>query len=118
MCIRDSIYPDDEELFRSHFQKIVDGEAEAVGEYRILKADESFIWCRITASAIRDDNAKLQKVIGMISDIDEQKRKVFFAQEQAMRDTLTGLYNRCLLYTSGCALRGADWEDRYPVCKE
>ena len=88
------IYPDDEELFRSHFQKIVDGEAEAVGEYRILKADESFIWCRITASAIRDDNAKLQKVIGMISDIDEQKRKVFFAQEQAMRDTLTGLYNR------------------------
>lgn len=88
------IYPDDEELFRSHFRKIEDGFPEAVGEYRIRKADESFIWCRITASAIRDENEKLQKVIGMISDIDEQKRKVFFAQEQAMRDTLTGLYNR------------------------
>lgn len=88
------IHPEDIELFSRHFDSIRQGGEQAVCEYRKKKGEGDFLWCRISTTAIRNSEGKLLKAIGMISDIDEQKRKMMTVQEQAKRDPLTGLYNR------------------------
>ncbi len=45
-------------------------------------------------SAIFDGSGRPLKVVGILSDIDEQKRKLQTAEESAMKDPLTQLYNK------------------------
>ena len=51
-------------------------------------------WCRLRASSQFDAAGKVSRVIGMLADVDEQKRAEEALQYQADRDELTQLYNR------------------------
>lgn len=88
------IAAEDAPIMREQFRKLQSGKDEDCTEYRIRKADGTFLWCRIIATAVRDASGGLQKVIGMLSDIDTQKKQIQDVREKAMRDALTGLYNR------------------------
>lgn len=63
-------------------------------EVRIEKADGTFIWCRIRVSLQKNKQGIPTKIIGVIADIDEMKKKTHLLQEQARKDTLTDLYNK------------------------
>lgn len=63
-------------------------------EVRILKIDGTYIWCKIRATLQVDEKGRPKKAIGVIVDIDDEKKKTQQLKEQAQRDTLTGLYNK------------------------
>lgn len=75
-------------------ESMLQGSAYAQTEFRIQKADGDYIWCRARATGQRDDDRRLVKVIGVILDVDAEKRMVKRLQEKAERDALTGLYNK------------------------
>ncbi|MCQ5130210.1 diguanylate cyclase [Butyricicoccus faecihominis] len=63
-------------------------------EIRIQDAEERYIWCRVRITDQYDENGKPLKTVGVITDIDREKRLVDDLRRRAERDALTGLYNR------------------------
>lgn len=65
-----------------------------VMEVRVAKADGRYLWCRFRSTALRDSTGKIRKIVGIIINIDEEKRSAQALQEQAERDGLTRLLNK------------------------
>ena len=63
-------------------------------EFRIADAAGNYIWCRVRATLQVDENGRPAKAVGVIIDIDREKRRTQKLQEKAERDALTGLYNK------------------------
>ncbi|MEG1992098.1 MAG: diguanylate cyclase [Acetivibrio sp.] len=63
-------------------------------EIRIRDIFEKYIWCRIRVTTQFNTEGKPVRAVGVILDIDEEKRQKLLLQEQAQRDALTGLYNK------------------------
>ncbi|MBR2382252.1 MAG: diguanylate cyclase, partial [Anaerotignum sp.] len=63
-------------------------------EVRIAKADGRYLWCRWQAVAVHDDDGNLLKMIGIILNIDDEKKARKELQEKAERDALTKLLNK------------------------
>ncbi|MEG1068733.1 MAG: diguanylate cyclase [Ruthenibacterium sp.] len=82
------------ERFLAIYQKIGAGEHFATDEIHIKKSDGTFLWCRVSATAVFDENQKLHRVVGVIEDIDQAKREMHDVTEKAKRDMATGLYNK------------------------
>lgn len=82
--------------FFSIIQKMKEGIKYAEAEIRLQNKRQNgkFTWCKIRITAIGDENQKPKKAIGLISDIDKQKRQNEKIEEAANRDSLTGLYNK------------------------
>lgn len=90
----DKIPKNDMDSFRNVCRQLIDGEKVVSGEFRIKKADGSFLWCSVTATAILDKDGQSYKAVGILSDIDTQKRTLQSVKEYAQKDSLTGLYNK------------------------
>jgi len=54
----------------------------------------NYIWCKVIATTIYDENNKPIKAVGRIQDIDSQIKEKEILQEEARRDSLTGMYNK------------------------
>ena len=63
-------------------------------ELRIANTNGRYRWCRIRASALWDENGKLEKVVGIIINIDTEKQAEQVLQDRAERDSLTKLLNK------------------------
>ncbi|MEG2072621.1 MAG: diguanylate cyclase [Oscillospiraceae bacterium] len=88
------VAPEDEEQCLATYQRIEDGEHFSTGEFRIKKSNGDFLWCRVSITAIVDADNRLCRAVGVITDIDRDKRELYEATEQAQRDAMTGLYNK------------------------
>lgn len=62
-------------------------------DVRIRNFKNQYIWCRIRAASQYDGEGKPLRVVGTISDIDEEKRMMEDLRRRAELDALTGLYN-------------------------
>lgn len=62
-------------------------------EVRIAAADGRWLWCKIRACGIYDTSGMLTHVIGLIVDIDDEKKAHCALQAQAEQDSLTKLTN-------------------------
>lgn len=94
MFATDIIFEEDKPTLRGRFQSILKGSDEMECEYRIKSDDGSYLWVDVHATALRDSEGKLLKILGIISDIDQRKREIIKAQKAAVSDPLTGLLNR------------------------
>lgn len=63
-------------------------------EARIQKENGDYIWTRIRATALRDESGTITKLVGIIINIDAEKRAANALQERAERDALTKLLNK------------------------
>lgn len=90
----ENIHKNDLESFRKIGCQLLNGEKQTTGEFRIRKADGSYLWCSVSATAILDQNGKAYKAVGILSDIDVQRQVLQTAKEYAQKDSLTGLYNK------------------------
>lgn len=88
------VHPDDVARYGDAILTLEGVEPGAQWEMRIRDAQEKYIWCRIRATPQYDARGKPVKFIGLISDIDAEKRRTQRLIERAQRDALTGLYNR------------------------
>lgn len=91
-------------------QNMREGSSYQFVEIRILRADGEYMWCRLRATGIYDNSTgKLLKVVGVIIDIDAEKKAAYALKEQAEKDSLTMLLNantsrrRAEEYLAACA---------------
>lgn len=63
-------------------------------EFRIRDTWGNFTWSRIRATVQYDLHRQPVKAVGVISDIDAEKKQKQLLLEQAQRDPLTNLYNK------------------------
>lgn len=66
-------------------------------EYRIRKKSGVIIWIRERAKIVLDGNGRVSHVDGIFHDITDRKLLQEDLQNAALRDSLTGLYNRRFL---------------------
>lgn len=95
--LSENIHPDDMDNFVKLMKDTAEGISYSETEFRIRNADGIFLWCRIRATTQYDENKRPIKAVGVIVDIDEEKRQRQALQEQAQRDALTGLYNKATI---------------------
>ncbi len=76
------------------FEKFRDGLPESDEELKVVNKYGESRWYKASMSAICDNSGRPLRVVGILSDIDEQKRKLMDAEESAMKDPLTQLYNK------------------------
>ena len=87
-------HPDDLPLLLDRITHLENGSPYEMVEVRISTAAGRYLWCRIRASAVRDGNSALEKVVGVIINIDAEKQTQRQLQDRAERDSLTKLLNK------------------------
>lgn len=90
----DQIYKEDMKAFGEMLNDIINGETYREAEIRMKIKTGEYIWCKIRITAIFDSNGNISKAIGVISDIDKEKKEAEELLFKASRDSLTSLYNK------------------------
>jgi len=88
------IHPDDLDVFLDIMHRMASGEAYGEAEFRIVNQAGRYLWNRIRATLLTDGQGRPYKVVGVVIDIDQEKRQTQRLLAKAERDTLTGLYNK------------------------
>ena len=88
------LYPDDMPLLADCISDLKNGAPYAMTEVRIATARGGYLWCRYRATAIRDARGALQKITGIIINIDAEKQTEQALQSQVEQDPLTKLFNK------------------------
>lgn len=88
------IHSDDKERFALMLERIRQGVSYAEEEVRVCERENRYIWCRVRMTALFDDEGQPVRAVGVILDIDNEKRSAQKLLEKAQRDTLTKLYNK------------------------
>lgn len=88
------IHPEDMAEFNKLVKQISEGEPYAEIEFRLANDKGRYLWCKIRAVAQFDRSGKPFKAVGILMDIDDQKRTSQVLIDKAERDELTGLYNK------------------------
>lgn len=92
-----NIHPDDREAVLAAMSNLTAGTAYAELELRLRNKLGNYLWCRIRATVQTDAAGVPIKVVGVIADIDADKRHQQQLLDQASKDALTGLLNRSTL---------------------
>ena len=87
-------HPDDLPRLFDPISNLENGSNYEAVEVRIASAKGHYIWCRFRASAIRDDDGNLKKIVGIIINIDAEKQAQQNLLDRADRDSLTKLLNK------------------------
>lgn len=90
----DNIHPDDMQTMRKMISSVLAGTPYLEHEFRIRDIKGHFRWCRVRATVQYDEDDRPIKAIGVIADIDGDKRRTQRLLDQAQKDGLTGLLNR------------------------
>ena len=88
------IYPEDRTVLLRLCRRLMDNTSYVEEEARLQKKDGTFIWCRIRATLQTGNGGAKKKVIGVILDIDDEKKKTERLKERAEKDALTDVYNK------------------------
>ncbi|MFW2489208.1 diguanylate cyclase domain-containing protein [Clostridium chromiireducens] len=73
---------------------IIYGDSYTETEIRVRKNENEYIWCKMRITAMFDEDGNIFKAIGIIIDIDKEKKEAEELLYKAQRDSLTGLYNK------------------------
>ena len=90
------VHPADIQVLSNLFTKMAMGVAYAECEFRIADITGRYRWCKARAGAQFDESGKAIKAVGVLMDIDEEKRTSAQLREEAQRDGLTRLYNKSI----------------------
>ncbi len=88
------LHPDDLPLLLDRIRNLENGSSYEMLEVRISTNRGRYLWFRIRASALRDDVGKLNRIVGLIVNIDAEKQAEQALQDRADRDALTKLLNK------------------------
>lgn len=88
------VHPDTAKDFLEMYGKIRAGIPSASCEIMTHIAEGDYLWRKITMTNIFDDQGNPVRAVGMLEDIDRQKRREEKLRNRSERDPLTGLYNK------------------------
>lgn len=89
-----NIHVDDMHSFITIMKNTAAGKPYSEAEIRIKDIRGWYRWCRIRASTQFDDEGHAIKAVGVILDINLEKREKQNLIKMAQRDALTGIYNK------------------------
>lgn len=89
-----NIHSEDIPAFVKIMKEIAAGVPYSETEFRIKNSKKQYTWCRIRATAQFDDVGNAIKAVGVILDINAEKREKQDLLKMAQRDPLTGIYNK------------------------
>lgn len=92
--LKAKIHPDDLERYRKDLDGLEKGKNFERNEYRIKNIYGDFIWVLMRTATLKDKDGNIQKVVGVMVDIDRAKKSEQQLTERASYDALTELYNR------------------------
>lgn len=95
--LSENIHPDDMAAFIRIMKDTAEGVPYSETEFRIKDANSCYSWCRIRATTQFDSDRQPVKAIGVIVDIDEEKKQKQMLIQQAQYDALTGIYNKATI---------------------
>lgn len=88
------VFPEDQPAFASLLTRIRGGERYLEEEMRLIDAGGEIVWCRMRLTGLMDESGRVVRAVGVIVDIDVEKRNAQVLLERVQRDTLTHLYNK------------------------
>ena len=88
------IHPEDQDTFVALLDKVKNGAAYAEAEFRIQTTAISYLWCRARLTGQQDETGCTIKAVGVIQDIDHEKRQNERLIEISQMDNLTNLYHK------------------------
>ncbi|MDU7028808.1 diguanylate cyclase domain-containing protein [Robinsoniella peoriensis] len=88
------VFREDLPAFRNAFDQIRRGKGYMEIEARVKKTKEEYIWCRFRLTSQLNKDGIPIKAVGVIIDIDNEKKNSQQLLEKAERDPLTKLYNK------------------------
>lgn len=91
-CMKGIIVPDDLKIYEEHNKNIMDGKASAC-EYRIITKDGKPKWIRDYGYMVRDEEGN-SRIYKAFQDITERKLAEEVLYKEAIKDPLTGVFNR------------------------
>jgi len=94
MGLATHFHPDDLIHVRDCVGKICEGVDSVVIDVRIANAAGKYLWTKITATGRKDARGNVNRIIGILQDIDDLKRAALILQEKAEKDALTKLLNK------------------------
>lgn len=89
-----NIHPDDMMAFISIMTDTAAGVPYSETEFRIRNERGKFTWCRIRATTQYDNDRRPLRAVGVIVDIEEEKKRRQELIIRAQNDCLTGLLNK------------------------
>lgn len=91
-----NIHPDDMMAFISIMTDTAAGVPYSETEFRIRNERGKFTWCRIRATTQYDNDRRPLRAVGVIVDIEEEKKRRQELIIRAQNDCLTGLLNKAV----------------------
>ncbi len=88
------LHPGDMPLVVSVFHALLNGSSYQEFDLRVARLDGQYLWCRARITTQYDRHGTPIRLVGIIINIDAQKRAAKTLQERAERDPLTGLLNK------------------------
>lgn len=88
------IHKDDKDRYMSDLDKILGTSNFMQGEYRVKSIYGDFIWVMIKATKFFNRDDVPTKIVGVIMDIDKEKKSEMHLIQRASYDALTQIYNR------------------------
>ena len=88
------IHPEDEEKAREAIRELNEGTGRSMCEVRLLDTSGRYVWYRNSMMAVRDEDGKIVKVLGVITNVNEEKLRMQIMEDCAKKDPLTGLLNK------------------------
>lgn len=89
-----NFHPDDLPLLRAKIRALREGKTTDVVDVRIANNEGRYSWSRIRASAVTGDDGRVERLVGIVHDIDDLKSDALDMKKQAQRDELTRLLNK------------------------
>lgn len=93
----ENIHKEDVTAFVKIMKDTAAGVPYSETEFRIKDITGRYYWCRIRATAQYTSDGRPVKAVGVIVDIDEEKKQKQALIELAQYDTLTGIYNKATI---------------------
>lgn len=88
------VHKDDKERYINDLERILGPANFMQGEYRVKSIYGDFIWIMIKATKFYNRDEIPTKIVGVIMDIDKEKKSEMHLIQRASNDALTQLFNR------------------------
>lgn len=88
------IHRDDTEKVAELIRIITIKESGIDQQIRVKDANDKYIWCRLICVPIPDETNERKEYVGKLINIDMHKKQLGLLEKKAMRDPLTGAFNK------------------------
>ena len=88
------IYEEDMEKFAELFRILTIKGDNVDEQIRIRNLKNEYVWSRLIAMTVRGQEGELKEIVGKLINIDLHKKELARLEKKAMRDPLTGAYNK------------------------